>query len=159
VGRNTSVPSLIPPWTTSSFTYCTDCHNNDQGPGVGSGNTSPKGPHGSSYIPILERQLLLTDFTPYNAANFALCFKCHSSSVVVSAQATSWQYHQIHIVNAAAACTTCHDSHASIQPRLINFNTAYVQPYNGMLQYNSIGANHGNCTLTCHGTNHIAQSY
>ena len=159
VGRNASVPSLISPWTTSSFTYCTDCHNNDQGPGAGTGNTGPNGPHGSSYIPILERQLLLTDFTPYNAANFALCFKCHSSSVVVSAQTTSWQYHQIHIVDAATACTTCHDSHASIQPHLVNFNTDYVQPYNGVLQYNSLGGNHGNCTLTCHGTNHVALSY
>jgi predicted CXXCH cytochrome family protein len=157
VGRNSSVPSLNPPWTTSRFTYCTDCHNNDQGPGAGGNGT--KGPHGSSYIPILERQLLLTDFTAYNAGNFALCFKCHSSSVVVSAQGTSWQYHQIHIVTAAAACTTCHDSHASIQPHLINFNTAYVQPCNGVLQYNSLGVNHGNCTLTCHGKNHIAQSY
>ena len=159
MGRNASVPSLISPWTTSSFTYCTDCHNNDQGPGVGTGNTGPKGPHGSRYTPLLERQLLLTDFTTYNTANFDLCFKCHSSSVVVSAQTSSWQYHQIHIVNAAAACTTCHDSHASTQPHLINFNTEYVQPCNGLLQYNSIGVNHGNCTLTCHGTNHIALSY
>ena len=160
VGRNANVPSLtLPPWTASSIIYCGDCHNNDQGPGAGAGNTGPKGPHGSRFTPLLERQLLLTDFTPYNAANFDLCFKCHNSSVVVSSQPTSWQYHQIHIVNAATACTTCHDSHASSQPHLINFNTDYVQPYNGVLQYNSFGGNHGNCTLTCHGTNHIAQSY
>ena len=159
VGRNASVPSLILPWATSSLTACGDCHNNDQGPGAGAGNPGPKGPHGSSYTPLLERQLLLTDFTPYNPANFALCFKCHDSTVVVSAQTTSWHYHQTHIVNASAACTTCHDSHASSQPHLINFNTDYVQPYNGVLQFNSLGGNHGNCTLTCHGTNHIAQSY
>ncbi len=79
--------------------------------------------------------------------------------MVVSTQTTSWQYHQNHIVDAATACTTCHDSHASSQPHLINFNTDYVKPYNNVLQYNSLGGNHGNCTLTCHGTNHIAQSY
>lgn len=159
VGRNPGVPSLISPWSVSGFIYCGDCHNNDQGPGAGTGNTGPKGPHGSSYAPILERRLLLTDFTPYNVANFDMCFKCHSSSVVVSSQTTSWQYHQKHIVDDTTACTTCHDSHASSQPLLINFNTDYVQPYNGVLQFNSTGVNHGNCTLTCHGKDHPATAY
>ena len=157
VGKNPGVPSLLTPWNTGSIMYCTDCHNNDQGPGAG--GTGPKGPHGSIYPPLLERQLLLTDFTPYNSASFDLCFKCHSSSVVVSQQATSWQYHQKHIVDDTTACTTCHDSHGSTQPSLINFNTAYVQPYNGVLQFNSTGGNHGNCTLTCHGKDHVNTAY
>ena len=89
-GRNASVPSLLPPWTTAGLTYCGDCHNNNQGPGAGAGNTGPKGPHGSVYTPILERQLLLTDLTAYSQDNFALCFKCHSSAVVVSEQSSSW---------------------------------------------------------------------
>jgi hypothetical protein len=84
--------------------------------------------------------------------------------VVVSEQTSSWQYHRKHIVEYRAACTTCHDSHASSQPNLINFNPSYVTPYNGILQYNSTGVNHGNCTLTCHdgsGQNkiHDAKSY
>ena len=158
IGKNSSVPSLILPWTVSSLTYCTDCHNNDQGPN--NGGTGPNGPHGSAFEPILERQLLLTDGTPYTPANFALCFKCHSSSVVDSSQPTSWQYHQRHIENDQIACTSCHDSHAATQPHLINFNTTYASPSsNGRFEYVSTGMNHGNCSLTCHGYDHQAASY
>jgi predicted CXXCH cytochrome family protein len=162
VGKNGSVPSLVSPWTVSSQMYCGDCHNNDQGPGTG--GTGPKGPHGSAYPPLLERMLLLTDGTAYNPNNFALCYKCHDPSVVNSGLTTSWQYHKKHIEDFKAACTTCHDSHASSQPHLINFNTAYVLPYSGVINYTSTGVNHGTCTLTCHdgsGQNkpHNAKSY
>ena len=148
IGKNSSAPSLIPPLTASSMVGCTDCHNNDQGPA--NGGTGAKGPHGSVFVPLLERQLLLTDGAPYNPGNFALCYKCHSSSFVDSAMFTSWSSHQSHIEQYRAACTTCHDSHGSSQPHLVNFNTLYVQPYNGVLQYQSTGPNHGTCTLTCH---------
>jgi predicted CXXCH cytochrome family protein len=154
-GKNTSVPSLITPLTVASRTACTDCHNNDQGPG--NGGSGPRGPHGSAFVPLLERQLLLTDGTPYNPDNFALCYKCHNPMVVDSSLTTSWSGHRTHIENYRAACTTCHDSHAANQPHLINFNTTYVLPLNGTLRYLSTGMNHGTCTLTCHdgtGQNH-----
>ena len=155
IGKNPQSPSLIKPLTASSLMTCTDCHNSDQGPGA-SGN-GPRGPHGSAYTPLLERRLLLTDGTPYNQDNFALCYKCHSPAAVDSQLVTSWAYHQQHIETERAACTTCHDSHGATQPHLINFNTTYVLPYNGVLRYTSTGLNHGNCTLTCHdgnGQNH-----
>lgn len=163
-GKNTILPSLISPWSASSVMYCGDCHNNNQGPGAGGSSANPKGPHGSDFPPILERQLLLTDLTAYNQQNSALCFKCHSSAVVVSSRTDSWEFHQKHIVDFKAACTTCHDSHGSSQPHLINFNTTYVKSYNGLIQYNSTGPNHGNCTLSCHdgdgvNKNHTPKSY
>jgi hypothetical protein len=41
VGKNPSVPSLIVPWATAGLMYCTDCHNNDQGPhGGGAARTA-----------------------------------------------------------------------------------------------------------------------
>ncbi len=43
-GKNAFVPSLIAPMNTASVLNCTDCHNNDQGPGAG--GTGPRGPHG-----------------------------------------------------------------------------------------------------------------
>jgi predicted CXXCH cytochrome family protein len=150
--RNASGASLIQPWLPTSMMKCTDCHDNDQSPAAG--GTGAKGPHGSAYVPLLERNLLFTDGTPYNPANSALCFKCHSSSVVDSDLSTSWRYHREHIENYRANCTTCHDSHAaSQQAHLINFNTTYVLPYNGVISYVSAGANHGTCTLTCHDGN------
>jgi predicted CXXCH cytochrome family protein len=162
MGKNSSAPSLILPLTTASLIGCGDCHNNDQGSATG--GTGANGPHGSAFVPLLERRLLLTDGTPYNPANFALCYKCHSSSVVDSSLASSWSGHQTHVEQYRAACTTCHDSHAATQPHLINFNPTYVQPVNGVLNYTSTGMNHGTCTLTCHdgtGQNkpHIAKRY
>lgn len=162
IGKNPSVPSLIPPLTVSSLMTCTDCHNNDQGPA--NGGSGPKGPHGSAFVPLLERRLQLTDGLPYNPDNFALCYKCHNNTVVDSEQNNSWSEHRKHIEVYRAACTTCHDSHAATQPHLINFNTTYVQPLNGQLRYISTGMNHGVCTLTCHDGNgqnqpHNALSY
>ncbi len=162
IGKNLNAPSLIQPLTASSLIACSDCHNSDQSPAAG--GTGANGPHGSVYSPLLERNLRVTDGAPYNPADFALCYKCHSSAVVDSELASSWQYHRKHIEDYRAACTTCHDSHAATQPHLINFNTAYVSPNNGVLNYISTGLNHGTCTLTCHdgsGKNkpHNAKSY
>jgi predicted CXXCH cytochrome family protein len=154
-GKNFMVPSLIQPLNTTTMVGCTDCHNSDQGPGNGGGGA--KGPHGSAFVPLLERMLLLNDGTPYNPDNFALCYKCHSPTVVDSQLPTSWTFHQKHIETCRATCTTCHDSHAANVPHLINFNTIYVTPFNGELRYTSTGQNHGICTLTCHdgnGQNH-----
>jgi len=151
VGKNPVTPSLIRPLTPSSLVSCGDCHNNDQGPGNSGKGVS--GPHGSAYAPLLERRQLLTDGTPYNPDNFALCYKCHSPVVVDSNANNSWAYHRQHIETYRAACTTCHDSHGATQPHLINFNTLYVTPYNGVVRYTSTGVNHGTCTLTCHDGN------
>ena len=157
MGRNPNVPSLIPPWTTASRMYCTDCHNNNQGRGAGS--SGPNGPHGSIYTPILERQLLLTDYYPENSGNYALCYKCHSQSSILSDQ--SFSSHRRHVVSAQTACTTCHDPHGvEQQAHLINFNRDYVGPSaNGRLEYKSLGNGSGNCSLTCHGRDHKAEPY
>lgn len=154
--------SLLPPLTASSTIRCTDCHNSNQGPG--NGGSGAAGPHGSAFTPLLERPLLLTDGTPYSAANFALCYKCHSETVINSESTASWRYHRQHLVEFRAACTTCHDSHAANQPQLINFNPTYAQPYRGVLRFTATGVKHGTCTLTCHdgqGRNHVhnAENY
>jgi predicted CXXCH cytochrome family protein len=165
-GKNPNVPSLLAPWTTSSRMYCTDCHNNDQGPNAG--GAGPNGPHGSTYVPILERQLVLTDGNTENIANYDLCYKCHSRTSILADQsfrATNAQGqdrgHRFHVVDQKTACTTCHDSHGlKDQARLINFNRDYVTPSsNGRLEFISTGMLSGNCSLTCHGTDHQAASY
>lgn len=156
-GKNSSVPSLIAPWTASSLMYCTDCHNNDQGPNAG--GSGPNGPHGSTYPPLLERQLELTDFQAESSANYALCYKCHDRTSILSD--ASFPLHNKHVAEKQTACTTCHDSHGVVAaPRLINFNTTYVTPSSGgRLEYNSTGPLHGNCYLSCHGTDHNPKSY
>jgi predicted CXXCH cytochrome family protein len=156
-GKNPNVPSLILPWTTGSMMYCTDCHNNNQGPGAG--GVGPNGPHGSAYVPILERRLELIDNQAESSAVYALCYKCHSRNSILSNQ--SFSEHSLHVVDVKAACTTCHDSHGvEFVPHLINFNTTYVtKSSNGRLEYVSTGPGAGNCSLTCHGVDHQTQTY
>lgn len=156
-GRNPRVPSLIMPFTASSMIYCTDCHNNDQGPGAG--GTGPNGPHGSAYPSLLERRLETADFHMETAEAYDLCYKCHSRPIVLSDQ--SWKEHERHVVKEKTACTTCHDSHGVLSANhLINFNRNYVQPNSkGLLQYTSQGSFRGNCSLTCHGKDHDRTGY
>ena len=157
-GRNPAgVPSLISPWTVASLTYCTDCHNSDQGPKAG--GSGANGPHGSMFAPILERNLVVTDNQIESPAAYALCYKCHSRNSILANQ--SFPSHRAHVVDKQTACTTCHDSHGVANaPHLINFNTTYVTPSsNGRLEYISTGKYKGTCSLTCHGVDHKAKSY
>ncbi|MDL1861785.1 hypothetical protein FBR04_12255 [Betaproteobacteria bacterium PRO7] len=164
VGRSTNVPSLIPPWTTASTIKCTDCHNNNAGPGAG--GTGPRGPHGSTFAPLLERQYAVTDNTSESATNYALCYKCHSRTSILGNQ--SFRDHSKHIVGERTPCNVCHDPHgisatqgnAVNNSRLINFDTVVVRPSSsGILRFEQTGTNRGRCYLTCHGVNHNPKSY
>jgi len=156
-GKGVSVPSLLAPLTTSSLIYCSDCHNNNQGPNTGAGG--PKGPHGSIFVPILERQLITADFTTESVSSYDLCYKCHSRDSILADQ--SFAFHRKHVVDEQTACTTCHDSHGSANaPHLINFNRDYASPSsNGRMEYVSTGNHRGVCSVTCHNADHNAASY
>jgi predicted CXXCH cytochrome family protein len=167
IGKSRNVPSLIAPWTVSSMMTCTDCHNSDQSsPAGGSG---ANGPHGSVYAPLLERQLVTTDFSSESVANYSLCYKCHSRDSILGDQSFramnsqgQSRGHRFHIVDLKTACTTCHDSHGVASAKnLINFNTEYVTPSTSLssLSYTSTGNSRGVCTLTCHGKDHAGISY
>ena len=139
-GRNSSVPSLKAPLTVTSMIACGDCHNSDSGSNNGGGG--PNGPHGSAYVPLLERSLSLAD-AGSNTGNSALCFKCHN---FVN---TSWPRHADHM--RMTSCMTCHDPHGSPNSHLINFDPSIVT---GARSYQASSANHGSCMLSCHGKNH-----
>ncbi len=145
--------TLVSTWSGVQQILCTDCHNNDQGPGAkGAG---PNGPHGSVYAPILERNLNQTDFQPESANAYALCYKCHSQGVLMADR-----LHSRHVREEQTSCSTCHDAHGvQTQPNLINFNTLYVTPNAGRIAYTDRGAGRSTCTLTCHGVSHDNKSY
>ena len=153
VSRSIMGRTLVSSWTAARQMLCTDCHNSDQGPGVN--GTGPNGPHGSRYAPLLERNLNQQDFQPESAAAYALCYKCHSQSVLMADG-----LHSRHVRDQQAACSTCHDAHGvQAQPHLINFNTVYVKPLGGRLSYTGPGGGQATCTLTCHGKEHSAVAY
>ena len=144
--------SLVASWAGARQMACTDCHNNDQGPGAsGSG---ANGPHGSRFTPLLERNLVQTDFESESANAYALCYKCHSQSTLLGDR-----LHGKHVREVKTSCVTCHDSHGvATQPHLINFNTLYVKPNVGRINYQDLGGRAA-CTLTCHGSAHNNKSY
>jgi predicted CXXCH cytochrome family protein len=161
-GRNPFVPSLIPPLTTASIIRCSDCHNND-------GTGGPRGPHGSNYRALLELEYV-TDFpNPESAGDYALCYKCHDRTSILSDQ--SFSLHSRHIVGGGGSggsgraqdtpCSVCHDPHgvssegAHSGERLINFDRDVVEPNSlGELYYDSSGMFSGTCSLRCHGVEH-----
>jgi predicted CXXCH cytochrome family protein len=164
-GRNANVPSLLAPWTVSSVMKCSDCHNNNAGPGAGA--TGPAGPHGSTFTPLLERQYVTTDRTPESAANYALCYKCHNRNIFLQ-DGGAFREHKKHIVDERTPCNVCHDPHGvsatqgnpTNNSKLVNFDTTVVTPSSsGRLQYISQGTNRGQCYLRCHGSNHNPFSY
>ena len=180
-GKNSNVPSLIPPLSTSSTITCLDCHNNDNGPGAnGSG---PNGPHGSTYEPLLERQYLTSDPTTESASSYALCYKCHDRNSILANQ--SFGRHSLHIqgrgmggggggggggmmFNLSTPCNVCHDPHgisstqgnSTNNAKLINFDRSVVSPnQSGLLRFESLGTFAGRCYLSCHGMEHNPRSY
>ncbi len=164
-GKNNFVPSLIAPLDTNSRIDCIDCHNNDD-------QSEPFGPHGSNYEPILERQYLTSDPTTESSQAYAMCYKCHSRSSILSNQ--SFPRHSFHInggggmggmggmSNLQTPCNVCHDPHGSQQPKLVNFDRNVVSPSNsGRLEHYSSanGGGEGGCYLNCHGRNHDPCTY
>ena len=154
-GRNDSVPSLITPLQHTSLIYCTDCHNSDKGDGPAAG---PRGPHGSKWRPILERRLDTTDHSAESSSSYALCYKCHSRSSILADE--SFPTHNTHTVDVKAACTTCHDPHGVVRAEhLINFNTEYVKPFVGKIEFKDMGRFSGSCSLRCHDVDHDERTY
>ncbi|MFZ4573674.1 MAG: cytochrome c3 family protein [Phycisphaerales bacterium] len=157
-GRSTEVPSLKPGWSTSSTMECSDCHASDTG--------ATSGEHGSTMQGLLVSRYALTDRTSESAAAYALCYRCHDRTSILSDR--SFSEHRKHIVEERTPCWVCHDSHGigsavgSItgNSHLVNFATTVVFPNNaGRLEYRDTGSYRGECYLSCHGENHSPLRY
>lgn len=171
-GRNPNVPSLPstyePTLTATSIIYCTACHSDDAG--------VSRGPHGSSYAPILRDRYETIDGTPESFTAYALCYRCHNRTSVLNDDsfrkntATGKGGHSGHLA-AGATCSACHDPHgiaddglSGSHTHLINFDTRIVFPVgstppNNKPVFTDSGIFSGSCTLVCHGVTHNNASY
>jgi predicted CXXCH cytochrome family protein len=166
-GRNTFVPSLIAPWTTSSIIYCTDCHDNDSGPKAPIPGIGPAGPHGSNYKHLLVANYQIDSGTLVESLTaYELCYKCHDRASILADR--SFKKHNKHVVVAASPCSVCHDPHGisasqgntTNNSSLINFDTRFVSPSaSGLLRFEVTGVGKGSCYLNCHGFEHNPLSY
>jgi predicted CXXCH cytochrome family protein len=158
-GKNSDVPSLLPPYTAASIIRCTDCHGNSDPSG-------PSGPHGSDYPYLLTDRYITDDNTPESPSSYALCYKCHSRSSLLDTDISF--PHRLHVVDQKTPCSACHDPHGinAVQgntlnnSHLINFDLSIVQTtYTGQFGYRSLGRSRGQCYLMCHGKLHDPLDY
>lgn len=158
-GVNPNVPSLLPPYTTSSIILCTDCHNKDNSFG-------PGGVHGSNNRFLLEENYTIQDYTQEDSYNYALCYKCHDRNSILGD--LSFPEHNRHIVSVNAPCSACHDPHGVSATQgnpvnnshLINFDITIALPNSqGLLMFEDLGTFSGRCFLTCHGRDHNPEVY
>ncbi len=164
LGRNPGIVGLIPPLTAASRLSCTSCHDDDTS--RRSGSTAPRGPHGSSYRPILAAEYR-TEATaaPESYQRYALCYGCHDRNTLLNRPGGF--PHRLHVSDAGASCAVCHDAHGSRRnAHLINFmsrdltgEVAVTPSSSGRLEYVSLGADAGRCFLTCHGSDHEGTEY
>lgn len=166
--RNPDVVSLLPPIRIGTMLTCTDCHASDDARALGGGG--PNGPHGSRWFPLLAARYETRDFTIESASAYALCYRCHDRTSVL--RDDSFPFHRLHIVVARSTCSTCHDPHgvsagsgpSNSHTNLINFDRRIVRPVRTAggarpVRFRDTGRYSGNCTLTCHGVDHINLVY
>ena len=164
-GKNTDVPSLIPPLTEASQIYCTECHASDA---AGSGGSL--GPHGSQNRFLLRERYETEDGFAESSALYALCYRCHSRNVLLIDKRSGFVEHAKHVVEENASCSACHDPHGvsatagtpTGNSHLISFDTRIVSPSSknqGVLEFVDLGFQSGSCTLTCHGQDHDGEDY
>ncbi|HEX5393247.1 MAG TPA: cytochrome c3 family protein [Rhodocyclaceae bacterium] len=154
-GASTKVPSLLAPWTTSSTLKCSDCHNNNAGPGAG--GTGPKGPHGSTNPKLLERPYATSTPTAGD-----ICYKCHSQTTVTKEAPHNRSEHLRY------GCKACHDPHGisstqgntQFNSRLINLSSTDTKAVGtgatAKWYVDTVGRK---CYLSCHGESHNGFGY
>lgn len=142
---------LVAPWAKGAMIYCTDCHGSD--------SSSIRGSHGSIYPHILVAKYETSAASPatFNAADYALCFKCHNLATLTGTF-TKFRQHKTHLQTHAVKdrCTYCHDPHGNpTNEGMINFDLRVVSQ-NGAnpIRYKPPVTSRKSCDLVCHGTVH-----
>lgn len=117
-------------------------------------------PHGGRNFRLLVEPYPAKFYAPYEPDNYALCFTCHSSSMVDVVQTTTAtgfrdgarNLHYLHVnkVDQGRTCRACHEVHASKQPFQIRDSVPFGKKgWSIKLNYKRT-TNGGSCDKTCH---------
>lgn len=151
VGANSGISSsaFTSGWSSTSKMYCSDCHTTDDAVST----TTPEGPHGSSYNPILK-----DSFDKYdgNSGGNNLCYECHEYNVYFGDSlgsrfwddTTTTSEHKTHVGDRKAPCYACHDTHGrSDNAHLIRIKEISETTGTTAFTHDAQG---GSCQATCH---------
>ncbi len=119
-------------------------------------------PHGGDSFRLLALEYPAKFYSPFEPANYELCFTCHDERVVTTPETTtltnfrdgSRNLHYLHVNKAerGRTCRACHEVHAAENLHIIRDGVPYgskgwVLPINYLPS-----ANGGQCSKTCHPT-------
>lgn len=91
--------------------------------------------HGSGHFSLLANEYPKQFYAPFSIENYALCFSCHSESIVLTRETTDLtdfrngqtNLHFLHVnkEQRGRTCRSCHATHASDKPRHIRESVPY----------------------------------
>ncbi|MEJ2247173.1 MAG: cytochrome c3 family protein, partial [Acidobacteriota bacterium] len=115
-------------------------------------------PHGSAYFRLLTDDYPKDFYTSFDKSKYDLCFRCHDSSLVTEARATTLtgfrdgdrNLHFVHVnkVPKGRTCRSCHETHASALPKHIRVTVPFGT-WNLPVGFKKTD-NGGSCNSGCH---------
>lgn len=122
---------------------CTGCHSQ----------------HGSQNDYLLKGQYPSSFYLPYDPDKYELCFLCHDKELLTAPQTSNstnfrngdQNLHFVHVAieKKGRTCRSCHSSHASDGPKLINRSGAAFGTWTMSIAF-SLTETGGSCTPGCH---------
>jgi len=120
-------------------------------------------PHGGEEYRLLKRPYPATFYSPFDIANYSLCFSCHEEALVLEPETSTLTFfrdgtrnlHFLHVnrEDRGRTCRACHEVHASPHPSHIR-DTVPFGNYDLPLNFQKHESG-GSCFPACH----VKQSY
>jgi len=114
--------------------------------------------HGSDHKKLLRANFTENFTEDFDVSHYELCFNCHNSKVYLDSKSLETGFrngtdnlHFLHVNREkdGRTCMTCHDIHASNQPKHIRTSIPYQKKFTITLEYTNTKTG-GGCVVGCH---------
>ena len=115
--------------------------------------------HGSPYRKHLRKDFQENFYLPFSPDNFALCFDCHASEMILDRRTDSLtdfrdgdrNLHYLHVnkIDKGRSCKACHDAHAAEQAKLIKRKVPGFGKWEIPIEFEKTSTG-GTCIVGCH---------